>query len=79
MRIKPELRRLIDHAAELAGKNRTDFMLDAARLAAQNTVLDQTVISLDRDAYAAFVALLDRPPRPNERLRKTMHTKPAWE
>ena len=30
-RIKPEVRELIDRAAELAGKNRTDFVLDAAR------------------------------------------------
>lgn len=29
MRIKPTDRRLIDHAAALTGKNRTDFVLDA--------------------------------------------------
>jgi uncharacterized protein (DUF1778 family) len=32
--------------AALTGKNRTDFVLDAARQAAQNAILDQTVISL---------------------------------
>lgn len=31
IRIKPEVRGLIDRAAELVGKNRTDFVLDAAR------------------------------------------------
>jgi len=31
IRIKPQVRELIDRAAELAGKNRTDFVLDAAR------------------------------------------------
>ena len=72
------MRSLIDHAAELTGKNRTDFVLDAARQAAQNAVLDQTVIALNSKAYAAFVALLDAPPAPSERLRKTMQTQPVW-
>jgi uncharacterized protein (DUF1778 family) len=34
LRIKPELRGLIDRAAKLSRKNRTDFVLDAARRAA---------------------------------------------
>jgi len=79
MRVRPEVRSLIDHAAALTGKNRTDFVLDAARQAAQNAILDQTVISLSEKSYAAFVALLDAPPKANERLRKTMRTKPVWE
>jgi uncharacterized protein (DUF1778 family) len=78
MRIRPEVRNLIDHAAELAGKNRTDFVLDAARQAAQNTVLDQAVVAISPKAYAAFVALLDAPPAPNERLRKSLQLQPVW-
>jgi len=78
MRIRPEVRQLIDYAAELAGKNRTDFVLEAARSAAQNTLLEQTVLSLGTPSYAAFAALLDAPPKPNKQLRKTMQTKPVW-
>jgi uncharacterized protein (DUF1778 family) len=78
MRIRPEVRDLIDHAAELTGKNRTDFVLDAARHAAQNALLDQTIISLNEKAYASFVALLDAPPQPNERLRKSIQTPAVW-
>jgi uncharacterized protein (DUF1778 family) len=78
MRIRPEVRMLIDYAAELAGKNRTDFVLEAARSAAQNTLLEQTVLSLGTPSYAAFAALLDAPPKPNKQLRKTMQTKPVW-
>ncbi len=79
MRVRPEVRSLIDHAAEITGKNRTDFVLDAARQAAQNAVLDQTVLSLNSKAYAAFIALLDAPPKSNARLRKSLQTKAAWE
>jgi uncharacterized protein (DUF1778 family) len=78
MRVRPELRTLIGHAAELTGKNLTDFVLDAARQAAQNAVLDQTVLAMNRKSYAAFVALLDAPPKPNEKLRKSLRTLPVW-
>ena len=79
LRIKPDVRRVIDEAAGLVGKNRTDFVLDAARQAAENTLLDRTVMPFSAKAYAEFLARLDAPPQPNERLRRTMQTPPAWE
>jgi uncharacterized protein (DUF1778 family) len=79
LRIKPELRGLIDRAAELAGKNRTDFVLDAARRAAEETLLDRTVFTVSPEAYAEFLARLDAPPQPNVRLRRTMQTPPPWD
>lgn len=79
LRIKPEERALIDRAAKLRGKNRTSFVLDAARAAAEETLLDRIVITLSPDAYAAFLARLDKPPMPNERLRKTMQATPPWD
>ncbi|MCC8538445.1 DUF1778 domain-containing protein [Xanthomonas axonopodis pv. poinsettiicola] len=79
LRIKPEERSLIDRAAKARGKNRTDFVLDAARLAAEETLLDQTLIAASPDAYAAFLARLDMPPQPNARLRKTIQTPAPWE
>ncbi len=78
-RVKPEVLSLFDQAAELTGKNRTDFVLDAARQAAQQALLDQVHIRLKPDAFAAFLELLDAPPRPNENLRKTMQTPAPWE
>ncbi|MSQ76571.1 MAG: DUF1778 domain-containing protein [Rhodoferax sp.] len=79
IRIKPEERNLIDRAAKTRGKNRTDFILDAARLAAEDALLDQVIISASPEAYSQFLARLDMPPKPNERLRKTMQTAPPWE
>lgn len=79
LRIKPELRGLIDRAAALVDKNRTDFVLDAARRAAEDALLDRTVFVLDRKAFAQFVARLDAPPRPNERLRRSLQTIAPWE
>ena len=79
IRIKPEERNLIDRAAKTRGKNRTDFILEAARLAAEDALLDQVIISVSPEAYSEFLARLDMPPKPNERLRKTMQTPAPWE
>jgi uncharacterized protein (DUF1778 family) len=79
LRIKPELRGLIDRAAQLAGKNRTDFVLDAARRAAEDALLDRTVFSVSPKAYAEFLQRLDAPPQPNERLRRTMRAAAPWD
>lgn len=79
IRIKPEVRDLIDRAAKSRGKNRTDFILDSARLAAEDTLLDQVIMSVSPQAFEEFQARLDQQPNPNERLRKTMSTPAPWE
>lgn len=79
LRIKPEERGLIDRAAKTLGKNRTDFMLDAARRAAEDALFDRTIYTVSPKAYAEFLARLDAPPQPNERLRRTMRTPAPWE
>jgi uncharacterized protein (DUF1778 family) len=79
IRIKPEVRGLIDRAAALMGKNRTDFVLDAARHAAEDALLDRTVFVLNPKAYADFLARLDAPPQPNEKLRRTLNTPAPWQ
>ena len=79
MRIRPETGCLLDMAAELTGKTLTDFVLDAARQAAQSALLDRSAIPLKGKAYEAFVALLEAPPQPNEQLRKSLQTPAPWE
>jgi myo-inositol 2-dehydrogenase/D-chiro-inositol 1-dehydrogenase len=39
----------------------------------------EIIITASPEAYAAFLARLDMPPQPNERLRKTMQTAAPWE
>jgi uncharacterized protein (DUF1778 family) len=79
LRIKPELRVLIDRAAGVSGRNRTDFVLSAARRAAEETLLDRTVFAVDPGTYAKFLARLDAPPKPNARLRRSLETTAPWE
>ncbi|NOR24850.1 MAG: DUF1778 domain-containing protein [Desulforhopalus sp.] len=79
IRIKPEERNLIDRAARIRGKNRTNFILDAVRLAAEEALYNQTIILASPNAYTKFLKQLDKKPSPNARLRKTMQTPGPWE
>ncbi|EJU24386.1 MULTISPECIES: DUF1778 domain-containing protein [Klebsiella] len=79
LRIKPAERDLIDRAAKARGKNRTDFVLEAARAAAEDTLIEQRIIMADPDAYQEFLARLDQAPAPSAALRKTMQTPAPWE
>lgn len=78
LRIKPEDRGLIDRAAAITEKTHTDFMLEAARHAAEEASLDRSVFVVTPDTYAIFLARFDETPEPNERLRRTMRTVPPW-
>ncbi len=78
IRIGTEARSLIDRAAKARGQNRTDFILDAARRAAEDALLDRSLISVSAKAYADFIARLDEPAKPNEELRRTMRAPLPW-
>lgn len=74
LRIKPAERDLIDRAAKARGKNRTEFVLEAARAAAEEALIEQRIFRIDSDDYQLFLNRLDQPPAPNAALRKTMQT-----
>jgi len=79
LRIREETRALIDRAARAQGRSRSDFMIEAARRAAEDAILDQTVIVTDRASYDRFVEMLDRAPQGNEKLRRLMRAPAPWE
>jgi uncharacterized protein (DUF1778 family) len=79
IRIQPQVRKLIDRAAQLTGKNRTNFVLDAARRAAEDALLDRELFTVSPKAYRQFLARLDAKPRPNKRLLKSLRTPAPWE
>ena len=78
LRALPEQRDLIDHAATLLGKNRSDFMLEAACARAQAVVLDQVFFNLDAAKFKQFTALLDAPAGPNPGRERLMAVKAPW-
>lgn len=72
-------RALIDRAAAAVGKNRSEFMLDAATREATTVLLDRRFFQLDRRAFKEFAAALDARPTDNPRLRKLLSRKAPWE
>lgn len=78
LRISMTARNLIDRAASSTGKTRTDFILEAARRAAEDALLDRALVAVSPEAYAEFLTRLDAPAKANERLRKTLQTAPPW-
>jgi uncharacterized protein (DUF1778 family) len=79
LRALPEQRDLIDHAASLLGKNRSDFMLEAACERAQSVLLDQVFFGLDSEKFQQFTAILDAPPSANAGPERLMAVKAPWE
>jgi len=78
LRALSEQRDLIDHAANLLGKNRSDFMLEAACDKAQSVILDQVFFKLDVDKFREFTKMLDAPPTHNRGLERLMAVKAPW-
>lgn len=79
LRANQRQRALIDRAAETLGKNRSDFMLEAACREADAVLLDRRVFPLEEKAYKRFIAALDRPPSENARLRRLLTSRAPWE
>lgn len=79
LRIENEIRQIIDEAAAVLGKTRTEFMVESARRQAVDVLLDQRLFMLDPDRYDAFVQALDNPPAPGPRLGALLRRAPAWQ
>ena|SRR3990170_2784950 len=79
LRTSQRQRALIDRAAETIGKNRSDFMLEAACREANAVLLDRRLFLLDKKAYKRFSDALNRPPADNPRLRRLLTSKAPWE
>lgn len=72
-------RTLIDQAAELLGKSRTDFMLDAASEKAQQVLLDRTAFALDAKRFQQFARLLDAPLANAKSVKQLLQRKAPWD
>ena len=79
IRARTTQRNLIDKAAAMLNKNRSDFMLEAACREAENVLLDQRLFLVDDNAWRAFETLIDAPVKDNPSLRKLLHDKAPWE
>lgn len=79
LRIEANTRRLIDDAAVILGKTRTEFMIESARRQAIDVLLDQRLFMLDSERFDGFMHILDNPPAPGPKLRSLLRRVPAWQ
>jgi uncharacterized protein (DUF1778 family) len=70
---------LIDRAANALGRNRSDFMLEAACREAESVLLDRRYFNLTEDEFGRFTAMLDKPPASNPRLARLLRSKAPWD
>ncbi len=79
IRALPMQRNLIDRAAQLQHKSRSDFMLEAACQEAENVLLNQRLFSLSDNDYDTFLAVMDAPVKDNIALKELLSTLSPWE
>lgn len=65
-------------AAEVAHKSLTDFVLDAACQAAEQTLLDQRLFMISGSRYQALLELLEQPERDNAGLADLFARRAPW-
>ncbi|MGI8405748.1 MAG: DUF1778 domain-containing protein [Thermomicrobiales bacterium] len=79
IRASHKQRDLIDRAAAVLGKSRSDFMLETTCQEAENVLLNRTLFQLDEETFEKFNAMLDTPPAPSAALRALLASKAPWE
>jgi uncharacterized protein (DUF1778 family) len=77
LKAHPEQLNLIGRAAEMLGKTRSDFVLEAACEKARSVLLDRE--SLEEVRFREFSALLDAPVQPNPGLERLLAVKLPWQ
>jgi uncharacterized protein (DUF1778 family) len=78
LRATPEQEAVQRRAAEVAHKSLTDFIVDSACLAAEQTLLGQRLFMVSGSQYQALMDLLERPEQANEGSRDLFACKAPW-
>jgi uncharacterized protein (DUF1778 family) len=72
MRVAEDVDAIVRLAAEQTDQPLTDFVVQAARVVAEDTLADRRVFRLDETAWEEFVEILDRPTRPAPELARLL-------
>ena len=70
---------MIDRAASLRGRSRTDFVRDAAVRAAEEVVMEQALIRMSFEGFADFMEILSRPAIPVPEMVELVRRPAPWE
>lgn len=70
---------LIDRAASLRGRSRTDFVREAAVRAAEDVVMEATLVRMSPDGFAAFMEAISGPAAPVPEMVELARRPAPWE
>ena len=81
LRARAQDRMIIDHAAELVGANRSQFMMASALKEAKNILLDQSTIHTDAKAFQKVMDWMDAAATPAEvdGMKRILQAKAPWQ
>ena len=78
LRATPQQETVLRRAAEVSNKSMTDFILDSASRAAEQTLLDQRLFLLTSSQSQTLLSLLDRPEQDNPGLKDLFSRRAPW-
>ena len=79
LRATPQQETVLRRAADVAHTSLTDFILDSACLAAEQTLLDQRLFMVSGSQYQDLMDLLDQADQPNRGLQDLFSRKAPWD
>lgn len=78
LRMEPEVHELLSSAASAFGKSLTAFITEASVMTAQKQLLDQRMIEVNAEEFAAIEEILSGDAKPSERLVDLFRDTPDW-
>ncbi|RLM18072.1 hypothetical protein BIY29_18685 [Brenneria alni] len=79
IRAKHSQRELIDLAARLRCKSRTDFILEAACREAEEAILEKHLFVLTEQQFTDFIYMLDNQADAYNNVQRVLERKSPWE
>ncbi len=79
IRISDSQLNLIDRAASLERRSRSEFVLEVATRAAENVIFEQNVFTLPVADWDDYLATIASPPAPTPELRKLLREPSPWD
>lgn len=79
LRLTADAKRALQAAAVATQKSVSEFVLESALARAAETLPDRQRFGLSPQSWAAFVAALDAPPRPNPQLARLLREPGAFD
>ena len=70
---------IIDRAANLRGRSRTDFVREAAVRAAEDVLMETAPIRMSAAGFKAFMEALSKPATPAPEMLELFRRKAPWE